>query len=228
MKTFGGWLLPRHRPMDNVIAGWTRPQEDEFALLTLAAPTPYERMAFPNDPPPFMEFLDMEGCNPVDLKKFETGLRDFVKVLTFATDKRVLLKSPPHTGRIAFLSRLFPGAKFIHIVRDPYALFPSTVRLWKSLDEVQFLQMPRGKGLEEYVYECLTRMYRGFEKQRPEIDPKNICDLRYEALVQNPVVEVRRVYQELGLDDFETIATQRRAEEAAQPRIVVGNQRAWM
>jgi hypothetical protein len=208
MKTFGGWLLPRHRPMDNVIAGWTRPQEDEFALLTLAAPTPYERMAFPNDPPPFMEFLDMEGCNPVDLKKFETGLRDFVKVLTFATDKRVLLKSPPHTGRIAFLSRLFPGAKFIHIVRDPYALFPSTVRLWKSLDEVQGLQMPRGKGLEEYVYECLTRMYRGFEKQRMEIDPKNICNLRYEALVQNPVDEVRRVYQELGLDNFESLRPQ--------------------
>ncbi|MGI8978033.1 MAG: sulfotransferase family protein [Pirellulaceae bacterium] len=205
MKTFGGWLLPRHRPMDNVTAGWTRPQEDEFALLTLAVPTPYERMAFPNDPPPHMEFLDMEGVAPADLQKFEMGLEGFVKALTFQSGKRALLKSPPHTGRIAFLSRLFPGAKFIHIVRDPYALFPSTVRLWKSLDEVQGLQMPRHKGLEEYVYECLTRMYRGFEKQRREIDPQNICDLRYEDLVQNPVAEVRRVYQELGLDDFEAL-----------------------
>ncbi len=213
MKTFGGWLLPRHRPMDNVTAGWTRPQEDEFALLTLAAPTPYERMAFCNDPPPFMEFLDMEGCDPGDLQKFEKALRDFVLTITFATNKRVLLKSPPHTGRIAFLSRLFPGAKFIHIVRDPSALFPSTVRLWKSLDEAQGLQMPRNtpadeKKREEYVYECLLRMYRGFEKQRPEIDPRNICDLRYEALVQNPVGEVRRVYQELGLDDFEALRPQ--------------------
>ena len=210
MRTLGGWLLPRHRPMDNVTAGWTRPQEDEFALLTLAAPTPYERMAFPNEEPPYMEFLDMEGCEKRDLAKFETGLRDFVKAITFATGKRVLLKSPPHTGRIAFLSRLFPGAKFIHIVRDPYALFPSTVRLWKSLDEVQGLQMPLGTPAdevkrEEYVYECLTRMYRGFEKQRPEIDPKNICDLRYEALVQDPVGEIRRVYQELGLDDFAAV-----------------------
>ena len=207
MRTFGGWLLPKHRPMDNVTAGWTRPQEDEFALLTLAAPTPYERMAFPNEEPPYLEFLDMEGCDEADLKKFEKGLRDFVKAITFVNGKRVLLKSPPHTGRVAFLSRLFPGAKFIHIVRDPYALFPSTVRLWKSLDEVQGLQMPLGTAAdevkrEEYVYECLTRMYRGFEKQRPEIDPKNICDLRYEALVQDPVEEIRRVYQELGLDDF--------------------------
>jgi hypothetical protein len=196
--------------MDNVTAGWTRPQEDEFALLTLAVPTPYERMAFPNDPPPHMEFLDMEGVTPADLQKFETGLKDFVKALTFHSGKRVLLKSPPHTGRIAVLSRLFPGAKFIHIVRDPYALFPSTVRLWKSLDEVQGLQFPLGTPAdeqlrEEYVYDCLTRMYRGFENQRPEIDPQNICDLRYEDLVQNPVAEVRRVYQELGLDDFEAL-----------------------
>ena len=29
------------------------------------------------------------------------------------------MKSPPHTGRIAELAKLFPGAKFIHIVRDP-------------------------------------------------------------------------------------------------------------
>lgn len=199
---FGGFLLPKHRPMDNVAAGWNRPQEDEFALLSLGAPTPYQRMAFPNDPPPYMDFLDMEGVAADDLKQFERGLSDFVKALTCLTRKRVLLKSPPHTGRIATLSRLFPGAKFIHIVRDPYALFPSTVRLWKSLDEVQGLQMPRGKGLEDYVFDCLTRMYRGFERQRPEIDPKNICDMRYEDLAQNPLAEVRRVYQELGLDDF--------------------------
>ncbi|MCE9525467.1 MAG: sulfotransferase, partial [Planctomycetales bacterium] len=176
----------------------------------LAAPTPYERMAFPNDPPPYMEFLDMEGCEEADLKKFETALRDFVKVITYLHGKRILLKSPPHTGRIAFLSRLFPGAKFIHIVRDPYALFPSTVRLWKSLDEVQGLQMPLGtaadeKQREEYVFECLTRMYRGFEKQRPEIDPKNICELRYEQLIKNPVAELERVYQELGLEDFAAV-----------------------
>jgi len=205
MKTFGFWLLPRHRPMDNVLAGWGRPQEDEFALLTLAAPTPYERMAFPNEAPPYMEFLDMEGCDPADLAKFETGLRDFVKAITFATGKRVLLKSPPHTGRIALLSRLFPGAKFIHIVRSPYALFPSTVRLWKSLDEVQGLQMPRYKGLDEYVFECFTRMYRGFEKQQAEIEPGNICELRYENLVKDPVGEVRRIYQELGIGDFEAM-----------------------
>ena len=197
-----GWLLPKQRPMDNMAAGFDRPQEDEFALLTLGAPTPYVRMAFPNDPPPFTEFLDMRGCQPEDQARFEQAITHFVKLLTVAADKRVLLKSPPHTGRIEVLARLFPGAKFIHIVRNPYSLFPSTMRLWQSLDEVQGLQMPRGKELEEYVFECLTRMYRGYEEQRQKLEASAVVDLRYEDLIADPVGEVAKLYERLDLGDF--------------------------
>ena len=199
------WLLPNRRPMDNMAAGFDRPQEDEFALLTLGAPTPYERFAFPNDPPPHVEFLDMQGCDAADRTRFEQALVQFVKLLSVAADKRVLLKSPPHTGRVETLARLFPGAKFIHIVRNPYALFPSTMRLWQSLDEVQGLQMPRGVGLEEYVFDCFTRMYRGYEEQRQKLDPAAVVDLRYEDLIADPVGEVAQLYQRLNLGDFEPI-----------------------
>jgi hypothetical protein len=205
IRVFFGWLLPRQRPMDNMAAGWSRPQEDEFALLTLGAPTPYFRMAFPNDPPPYMEFLDMQGCSEADLTRFEQALSQFARLITYKTEKRLLFKSPPHTGRIELLSRLFPGAKFIHITRNPYSLFPSTTRLWQSLDEVQGLQWPKNEGLEEYVFECLTRMYRGFEKQRPKIDPANILDVRYEDLVADPVGKVAEIYRQLDLGDFEPV-----------------------
>src|SRR5262249_18962829 len=36
-------FAPRRRPMDNMAAGWDRPQEDEFALCLLGLPSPYER-----------------------------------------------------------------------------------------------------------------------------------------------------------------------------------------
>jgi omega-hydroxy-beta-dihydromenaquinone-9 sulfotransferase len=205
MNTLGSWLIPKQRPMDNMAAGWDRPQEDEFALLTLGAPTPYVRMAFPNDPPPYMEFLDMRGCLPADLARFERAMTHFVMLLAFPANKRVLLKSPPHTGRIEVLSKLFPGAKFIHIVRNPYSLFPSTMRLWQSLDEVQGLQMPRGIGLDEYVFECLTRMYRGFEDQRQQLDPAAIYDVRYEDLITDPVGQVGQMYERLNLGDFSVV-----------------------
>jgi omega-hydroxy-beta-dihydromenaquinone-9 sulfotransferase len=205
MNTLGSWLMPKQRPMDNMAAGWDRPQEDEFALLTLGAPTPYLRMAFPNEEPPCREFLDMQGCSAEDLRRFEQAITHFVKLLSFSAEKRVLLKSPPHTGRVETLARLFPGAKFIHIVRHPFALYPSTMRLWQSLDEVQGLQMPRGEKLDEYVFDCLTRMYRGFEDQRQRLVPGAIMDVRYEDLVADPVKKVGEIYQRLELGDYRPV-----------------------
>jgi hypothetical protein len=206
MLNLGGWLMPKQRPMDNMAAGWERPQEDEFALLTLGAPTPYLRMAFCNEPPPHSEFLDMQGCRPEDQARFERAMLHFVKLLSFAAPgKQLLLKSPPHTGRIEVLSKLFPGAKFIHITRNPYSLFPSTTRLWHSLDEVQGLQFPKDVGLEEYVFDCLTRMYRGFEDQRQRLPASSVYDLKYEDLVADPVEEVARIYCTLDLGDYSTV-----------------------
>lgn len=197
-----GWLLPKRRPMDNMQAGWQRPQEDEFALLTMGLPTPYRRMAFPNHPPVDMEYLNMEGVPERQLHDWCNALSGFVRTITLRDPRRIVLKSPTHTGRLRVLSRLFPGAKFIHITRDPMALFPSTRRLWQSLDAVQGCQLNRDEGLDEYVYDSLDRMYRGFEEQRKELDSSHIIDIRYEDLARDPVGVLQRIYEQLSLGEF--------------------------
>ena len=50
--------------MDNMITGWDRPQEDEFALCNMGLPSPYLTMAFPNEPPQYPEYFTMEGVSP--------------------------------------------------------------------------------------------------------------------------------------------------------------------
>ncbi len=200
-----GFLLPKQRPMDNVRAGWQCPQEDEFALLTMGVRTPYRRMAFPNRPPTDVEYLDMEGVAPPDLERWCQAIRSFVQTLSYRSAKRVILKSPTHTGRVEVLSRLFPGAQFVHITRDPLALFPSTRRLWKALDAVQGCQLPRHEHLDEMVYAFLMRMYAGFEKQRATLDPDQIVDIRYEDLVADPVQVLEDIYRKLDLGDFSCV-----------------------
>lgn len=202
--SFGNFLMPSRRPMDNVEVGWSRPQEDEFALLAMGAPSPYERMAFPNHPPTANEFLDMENVPPGDLERWKLALQRFLRLLAVKNhDKRVILKSPTHTGRIRVLAELFPEARFIHLVRDPYEVFPSTRRLWEALDRVQAFQLPRHAELDEYVFSSFERMYRGFERQRPHVDPARLYDLRYEDLVADPIGRLRDIYRSLGLGDFE-------------------------
>ena len=48
-------------------------------------------------------------------------------------------------------------------------------------------------------------MYEGFERQRTAMEPNQICDVHYEDLARDPVGEVRRVYAQLELGDFENI-----------------------
>jgi omega-hydroxy-beta-dihydromenaquinone-9 sulfotransferase len=216
MTRFMFWLVPKQRPMDNMAASWTAPQEDEFALLTLNAPTPYFRMAFPNDPPPHMELLNMQGVSPRDQARFEETLLGFARLITFHYGKRLLFKSPPHTGRLETLTRLFPGATFIHITRDPYAIFSSTRKLWESLDDVQGLQRPRHEHLDEYIYDCFERMYSGFEEQRSRLAASSVIDLKYEDLVQDPVGHVQELYERLGLGDFQPVREKLAADVAGK------------
>ena len=209
------FLLPRKRPMDDMAVSFDHPQEDEFALIGMGAPSPLLRMAFPNDPPPYMEFLDMEGVRAEDLEKWKDRLRQFVAMQLIRKGKALVLKSPTHTGRLQVLAEMFPNAKFVHITRDPSQLFSSTQRLWTALDEAQGFQLPREERLDEYVFTALERMYRGFTQQRPTIDPARICDIQFEQLIRNPVESLRRIYEQLGLGDFEPVRPKIEAVDAA-------------
>lgn len=205
-RKFASWLLPGKRPMDNMDAGWDRPQEDEFALVNLGLPSPYRRIAFPRRGPVDMNYLDFDGVSAADRQAWIATLKSFLRRVSASTMRPLVIKSPTHTGRVSELARAFPQAKFIHLTRDPRALFPSTCRLWKSLDEVQGLQTGHDEAaMRDYVLECLRRMYASFHADRDEIAPNHLIDVRYEDLIADPVATLESIYSGLKLSDFETV-----------------------
>jgi omega-hydroxy-beta-dihydromenaquinone-9 sulfotransferase len=199
------FLMPARRPMDNVHAGWDSPQEDEFALCSLGVPSPYLRMAFPNEPDQYLEYLDLQTLPAPALRDWQDALWHFLRCLTFRHQKRLILKSPTHTARIRLLAQMFPQARFLHIVRNPLSVYPSTINLWQVLDEAQGLQRPHHRQLKSYVLAAFERMYTAFETQRAELRPDQIFDLRYEDLVDDPVKALQQAYAHLRLGDFENI-----------------------
>ncbi|MEM8912383.1 MAG: sulfotransferase [Planctomycetota bacterium] len=213
-RRFAWWLLPGKRPMDNMSAGWDRPQEDEFALVNLGLPSPYRRIAFAVNGPVDSEYLDFNGVSDSDRKVWLATLRQFMLRVSAATTRPLVIKSPTHTGRVGELAREFPNAKFIHLTRDPRTLFPSTCRLWQSLDEIQSLQTVPTSGssatayhdqLKDYVIECLRQMYESFHSQRDQLDEHHLIDVRYEDLIANPVATLERIYESLRLSDFDSV-----------------------
>ena len=57
-------------------------------------------------------------------------------------------------------------ASFVHVVRDPYVVFPSTLHTWRSFDFTQGLQATRNEGLEEFILEAHERKYQAFERDQ--------------------------------------------------------------
>jgi hypothetical protein len=206
------WLLPATRPIDNMLAGWDKPQEDEFALCNLGVPSPYLVWAFPRHGPVADEYLDLVAISDTERQRWKNQLERFVRRVASIRNRRVVLKSPPHTARIRTLLEVFPEARFVHIVRDPLVLFPSTVRLWRSLSEVQGMQtLPEDDGwIEEHVLETLGRMYDRFEQDRQLVPPGQLIDVRYEELVADPIGQMRRIYDELSLGDFARVEPEAR------------------
>jgi len=199
---FLSWMLPARRPMDNVEISWNSPQEDEWAMSTMGLPAPYQKIAFPCNSPPALDYLDMDSLSPAELDRWSAALVSFFKAVTLKTGRQLILKSPHHTGRIHVLSRLFPDARFVHISRDPYTLLPSTVRMYRAFEETQSLQVPPQEGLERYVLETGERVYHSYFRHRGELPNNRLCEVTFEELTQDSVGTMEKIYRQLELGDF--------------------------
>ncbi len=175
--------------------------------MGLGGPTPYLRMAFPNQPPPYEEFYDMQGVAANDRQRFENAIVHFVKTLTYLKKKRLVMKSPPHTGRIATLAEIFPEAKFIHLVRSPFEMIPSTIRLWKMLDRTQGFQIPKqtDQEVEDFAFRIFKKIYGGYYDQSQQFGPDQLYEMRFEDLISKPLETIEKAYNQLNIGDFSQV-----------------------
>jgi hypothetical protein len=194
--------LPSRRPMDNMAMGFSRPQEDEFALCNMGAPSPYLHCAFPRDRAQLADYLDFATLTPAERERWKQTLLTFLQRITYRTPKRIVLKSPPHLARVGMLLELFPQARFVHIVRDPGEVFSSTAKLWKTLYESHAFETPPVEGMIEQNLAWFERMYRQFEKDRGRLPPHQLCEVRYEDLLGDPLAQMERIYSQLEIGDF--------------------------
>jgi omega-hydroxy-beta-dihydromenaquinone-9 sulfotransferase len=200
------FLVPEKRPMDNMPAGWDRPQEEEFALALLGQPSTYTDLAFPNRPSLNPGALDLSGLTPMQRKLWQKTLIRFVKTLAVRDPRTLLLKSPPHTARIPELLELFPKAKFVHIRRNPYTLFASTMKLWLAMSTAHGLQTPLGGPyLEAKVFREFRTMMTRFLATKDLIPPGQLVEVRYEDLVTDLVGGVEKIYVGWHLDGFDKV-----------------------
>ena len=195
----------RGRPMDDMKIGPDSPQEDEFALFLKGVPSPYESLVFPNDPCPNPDILDVRKFHVDDLARWKAALLEFVQQVQSVHRRRLVLKSPTHTARIEVLAEMFPGARFLYIIRNPYDLFSSNRKLIRSLVPIFTLEKASLANVDATIFENYRLMHEQVEAARLLLPPGHFHQLRFEDLVKDPHGEMQKAYECLELGGFEAV-----------------------
>lgn len=191
-------VMPPKRPMDEVEMGPLDPMEDEWAMIRLGTPTPFLKLFFPSSGVKFINSADDLVPSGKDLDKWRRNLPYFLKKITLQDNKQIVLKNPFHTPRITMLAEMFPGAKFIHIVRHPYRIVPSAINMWNIVaGENAFRNGWKDPDTEETA-SIVESFRQSVNDARSKLSAGHYAEVRYEDLEKEPVKEIRRIYSELG------------------------------
>lgn len=188
-------FLSKHRPMDLVELGCNLPQEDEYALVRMSPDTPLERLIFPKDNKYFLQPDNLE-----DTGQWQESLTTFCKKIHIKHKKYILLKNPFHSFRIKELSEMYPQAKFICIHRHPFAVIPSTIKLWDFVGHDNNLNRNFTTPDISEVADIFGKLYEKVATDFKEIDTGKYCHVKYEDIEADPVKSVKQIYHDLGYE----------------------------
>jgi hypothetical protein len=190
------------RPMDDVRYSWASPQEDEFALLALGAPSAYRALIVPSLMLDANRLLDLDAQTGEDQELWSKTFEYFLKLLTLQQRKTMILKSPTHGYRMQTLQKRFPDARYVLIERNPYEVFASNLKLWRTLTSRYGLEDHSEKQLEEFVLSAYVLHQKAVSEGIRHCASGFITQVRYEELVETPMEQISRVYASLRLGDF--------------------------
>jgi len=190
------------RPMDDVRYSWASPQEDEFALLALGAPSAYRALVVPSLMLDANQLLNLDAQTAEDQELWSETFEYFLKLLTLQQRKTMILKSPTHGYRMQTLQKRFPDARYVLIERNPYEVFASNLKLWRTLTAKYGLESGSEKQLEEFVLSAYVLHQQAVSEGIRRCAPGFFAEVRYEELIDAPTEQVSRVYALLKLGDF--------------------------
>jgi len=120
--------------------------------------------------------------------------------------KRLILKNPPNAGRVKALLDLYPHAKFIFIYRNPYQVYYSTLHLWlRTIEKVYSLQKISDKEREDIIFNLYNGLMTRYYLEKSLIPAGNLVEVKYETLKDKPGQEIKKIYDTLGLEDYDHI-----------------------
>ena len=150
-------------------------------------------------------YLTLDDQPPATRRAVMQAYRRAVqRVLHRSPGRSYLAKNIASAGRIGSLLETFPDARMINIVRHPYQVLPSALRL---VDRTFGMGLPDGRRPElppddpywQAHAQLVLDSYRRLLHWERTLPPANWLTLRFEDLVADPMGTVRGAYEHFGM-----------------------------
>ncbi len=200
MKT----IMPDRRPTDNLELVPDQPQEEEFAFSNVMPVSFYNFWFFPKQTMEYCNrYLLFNDVTAEEKAVFKQEFTRLIKTSLYNTGgKRFLSKNPPHTGRVKDLLEIFPNAKFIYLVRNPYTVFESTKDYFSNVIKPLMLQDFSDEELEQNILRIYQLMAEAYERDKQLIPEGNLYELRFEDFEKDAYNLTSDIYNRLNLGGF--------------------------
>lgn len=197
------------RPMDNVKVSLDMPNEEEVALANSSHMSFIHNFSFPNSTRTYFDrYLllgDGSGLRPRDLRRWQREYLEIVKKATIHwTGRRIVLKTPANQGRLPTLLRMFPGAKFVHIVRDPLVVYQSMLNMYRKMLPLHQMQPVDWEQIERFVIDSYSATMKRYIEDIEAIPEGDLVEVKFEELEIDPIGVLERIYGGLALPGWDT------------------------
>ncbi|HUF61383.1 MAG TPA: cytochrome P450 [Verrucomicrobiales bacterium] len=196
------WMLPDRRPMDNMALSFAAPQEDEFAPCLMTLRSLYLGISFPRREEHYLRCLSFRDAPQAEVERWKSAFTWFLRKLTFKYGRELALKSPPHTARIRLLLEMYPGARFVHIHRDPYTVFQSFRHYFDTAAWHTYLQRPDLAGVPDRIVRRYNLLYDAFFEDRDLIANGFLHEMRFEDLERDPIEVLQPAFHRQSIAEF--------------------------
>lgn len=193
--------LPEKRGTDDVALSADSPQEEEWAIANLNELSFFNCYYFPRKYEyHFRRGVLLENTTGKERANLEGAYERLIKSLNYVHDgKPLLLKNPSATARLPMLKRLFPNAKFVHIVRNPYAVYASSLARYPRLMSAFSWQKFTDVDFESHTFLAYESLMKRYLEDRGKIPAEDLIETSYEALVEDPLGEVSKIYDKFNI-----------------------------
>jgi Sulfotransferase family len=206
-----------------------------FAIHPMYAREPEEEIVFLSDA--FLSHVPESGAHVpsyrswIDTQDFAPAYRYLHRMLQFLqwqkrqrpgsgqTARRWVLKSPAHLGYLDALRTQFPDLHVVHMHRDPRETIPSGASLNATLHAMHSDHVDRLRVGAEWLSRMGWTNDRALATRARWDDESTRCtDIEFADAVADPITQVSRVYDAVGLDLTDSAESAMRRWLTERPR----------